>query len=65
MLPLLAPAALAGRQCQRVELARASLEDARSRERHNFASLQLLFAFLLDKIGEALDSKAATPDDPL
>ena len=43
----------------------ASLEDVRSRERHSFASLQLLFAFLLDEIGEALDSDAATPDNPL
>jgi hypothetical protein len=31
----------------------------------NFASLQLLFAFLLDEISEAPDSDAATPDNRL
>jgi hypothetical protein len=44
---------------------RASLEDARTRQRLNFASLEQLFAFLIDETNGAPDSDDAGPDTVL
>ena len=41
---------------------RASLEDARTHQRLNFASLEQLFAFLIDETNGALDSDDAVSD---
>jgi hypothetical protein len=44
---------------------RASLEDARTHQRQNFASLEQLFAFLIDEINGAPDSDDAVSDTAL
>ena len=44
---------------------RASLEDVRTHQRLNFASLEQLFAFLLGQTGSAPDSKDAAANNSL
>jgi hypothetical protein len=44
---------------------RASLEDARTHQRRNFASLEQLYAFLIDETDGTPDSDDAVSDDAL
>jgi hypothetical protein len=44
---------------------RVSLEDARTHQRMNFASLEQLFAFLLGQTGSPPDSKDAAANNSL
>jgi hypothetical protein len=44
---------------------RASLEDARTHQRRNFASLEQLYAFLMDETDGAPDSDDAVSDNAL
>ena len=44
---------------------RASLEDARTHQRRNFASLEQLYAFLIDETDGAPDSDDAVSDTAL
>jgi hypothetical protein len=48
-----------------VPIWRASLEDVRTHQRLNFASLEQLFAFLVEETRGAPDSDDTTPDNPL
>jgi hypothetical protein len=44
---------------------RMSLEDVRTHERRNFASLEQLFAFLIEETGAPPVRDDAAPDNPL
>ena len=44
---------------------RLSLEEVRTHQRHNFASLEQLFAFLIEETRGAPDGDEAAPDSEL